>query len=178
MSLVKPTRHLAAAPWQCLRCGSVLLASPQRRDGSEFHGGVRRSDFRTIYNSVAPRADVSPSHLSDEDIKQLRNCTKSVELPSHELRQSQRYAVAVPLNVVTLNEKFCVTSPPQIAYSIDISTGGMSLLYPKATEAALYAVEFADGFLNIPPVILRPIRCSRLGNGFAIAGDFVCRVDY
>lgn len=100
------------------------------------------------------------------------------ELPAHELRQSKRYAVAVPLTVVDLDEQFCVRSSPKFAYSIDISTGGMAMLHPEPTAASLYAVEFLDAALSIPPVILRPIRCSKLGHGYAVAGDFVCRVDY
>lgn len=54
----------------------------------------------------------------------------------------------------------------------------MGMLHPEPAGAPLYAVEFLDDALNIPPVILRALRCSRLGHGYALAGDFVCRVDY
>lgn len=127
---------------------------------------------------MQPQLLASPSRLSDEDIAQLRSCTECIALPEHELRKSPRYSVAAAISIVSLNERFGVAGLPAIAYSIDISTGGMALLHPEPTGAPLYAIEFLDNMLNIPPVILRPIRCSRLGHGFAIAGEFVCRVDY
>lgn len=178
VSLVKPNRALPATPWRCIRCSAIILANPQRRDGSEFRGGVRRADFFEIYERSSPQYLASPSRLSDEDIKQLRDCVECSQLPEHELRQSPRFAIAAALSVVPLNGKFGVSGPPAVAYSIDVSTGGMAILHPEPTGASLYAIEFIDPILKVPPVILRPIRCSRLGNGFAIAGDFVCRIDY
>lgn len=178
VSLLKPNRRASAAPWQCVRCGTIILAIPQRRDGSEFHGGIRRADFRQVFSRGPIESLISPSRLSDEDIQRLRNCTACTELPEHELRQSQRYAIAAPVTIVPLNSRFGVAGAPALAYSIDISTGGMAILHPEAATAAIYAVEFVDPSLNIPPVILRPLRCSQLGDGYAIAGEFVCRVDY
>lgn len=178
VSLNKPDRRASAAPWQCLRCGSIFLAAPQRRDGSEFHGGIRRADFNAIYQQQAPWFDLTPSRLSEEGIAQLRNCTDCVQLPDHELRQAQRYAVSVPLTVIALDERFSVAGPPTLAYSIDVSAGGMSLLYPDPTNAPLYAIEVIDAAIRLPPVILRPVRCSRLGQGYSVAGEFICRVDY
>lgn len=150
----------------------------QRKGGSEFHGGVRPAHFRQIFSRLPLQSLVLPSRLSDEDIRQLRNCAECVELPAHDLRKSTRYAISAPLTAISLNEKFAVTGEPAVGYSIDISTGGLAILHPAPTSAPLYAIEFLDASLNIPPVILRPIRCSRLGSGYAIAGEFVCRVDY
>ena len=149
----------------------------QRKGGSEFHGGVRPAHFRQIYSRLPLQSLVLPCRLSDEDIRQLRNCGVR-ELRAHDLRMSTRYAISAPLTAISLNEKFAVTGEPAVGYSIDISTGGLAILHPAPTTAPLYAIEFLDASLNIPPVILRPIRCSRLGSGYAIAGEFVCRVDY
>lgn len=178
VSLLKPNRTTRARPWQCLRCGTIILATVERKSGSEFHGGVRPAHFRQIYSRLPVQSIAVPSRLSDEDIRRVRNCAECVELPAHEMRNSTRYAITAPLTVVSLNEKFAVTGLPAIAHSIDISTGGMAILHPAPTTAPLYAIEFMDASLSISPVILRPVRCSRLGSGYVIAGEFVCRVDY
>ncbi|QDT73297.1 hypothetical protein I41_24860 [Lacipirellula limnantheis] len=178
VSLLKPNRTTRASPWQCLRCGTIMLATVERKGGAEFHGGVRPAHFRQIYSRLPLQSLVLPCRLSNEDIRQLRNCAECAELRAHDLRTSTRYAISAPLTAISLNEKFAVTGEPAVAYSIDISTRGLAILYPAPTTAPLYAIDFLDSSLNVPPVILRPIRCSRLGSGYAIAGEFVCRVDY
>ena len=51
------------------------------------------------------------------------------------------------------------------------SAGGFGI-----TEA-IYQ-EFLDAGARMPALILRPSRCTPLGGAFAIAGDFVSRIQY
>lgn len=75
-----------------------------------------------------------------------------------------------------MEEDFRISGLPATAYTIDVSSGGLSILHPEPTTAPYFAVDFPLSNLDIPTVIFKPTRCSRLGSAYAVAGSFVCRV--
>ena len=177
VALVRPTATLDASPWQCRSCLAIFLATPERRAGSLFRGGVIAAGYSEVFQPVEMYRSPRHAELSNEDVQQLKRCTPSrSDVPSN-LRRSERHAIVVPVSVLSLEEDFRVSGVPATAYTIDVSSGGLSLLHPEPTIAPYFAVDFSQASTQIPPVIFRPKRCARLGSAYAVAGEFVCRLN-
>lgn len=176
VALVRPSATIPAMPWRCRQCGVIYLAAPERRNGSVFRGGVTPA----IHADVFPQNlfDGERAELSTEDVRQLKLCLPASECRASDVRRAPRHLIATPISVIAIEEDFGVAGPPATAYTIDVSSGGLSILHPEPTTAPYFAVDFALSQVEMPTVIFKPIRCSRLGSAYAVAGAFVCRVEF
>jgi len=178
VALLQPSAVLDASPWKCRTCGSIFLATPERREGSLFRGGVIAAGYSDVFPPLEFSGDLRRATLLHADVMQLKRCMPPRSEVQHDLRQGVRHPIAAPVTVLSLEEDFRILAAPATAYTIDVSCGGLSLLHPEPTTAPYFAVDFSLASLSIPPVIFRPKRCSRLGAAYAVAGEFVCRVNY
>ena len=178
VALVRPCATLDASPWRCRGCGSLFLATPERREGSLFRGGILSAGYSDVFQPSEIYRGLHRAELSREDIEQLIRCMPSRSAVQSDHRQGDRYSIAAPVTVLSLEDDFRIVGVPATAYTIDVSCGGLSLLHPEPTISPYFAVDFTQASLHIPPVIFQPKRCSRLGAAYAVAGAFVCRVNW
>lgn len=178
IALVAPSDTAPAMPWKCRACDVIYLASPQRRSGAMFQGGVRPAFYRDVIEDAALRPAPQPLELSDEDLRQLQRCLPDDRPRTGNARGSQRYQVATPISLLPLATDFRIDGPIVAASTLDVSCGGLALLSRQPTAAAYLAIEFLDVGARMPALILRPSRCTTLGDAFAIAGDFVSRISF
>lgn len=177
VALVRPSAQLDASPWRCRGCGALFLASPERRGGSLFRGGLLRASFSDVFPPANVLAHERRAELSAHDLDQLKRCMPTEHASVREVRLTERYPVVTSVSVLAVEEDFRVSGKVATAYTIDVSCGGLSILHPEPTTAPYFAVDFALSSLRIPSVIFRPMRCSRLGSAYAVAGEFVCRLE-
>lgn len=85
--------------------------------------------------------------------------------------------MATGISIVAVEHDFRIVGMPVSGCTIDVSCGGLSLLHPEPTTAPFFAVEFSQSKFLIPPVLFRPTRCWRLTSAYAVAGEFVCRIE-
>src|SRR5690349_18988532 len=70
VALVRPSASLDASPWRCRNCGVLYLASPERREGSLFRGGVLVANFSDVFQPVGIYGGPRPALLSNDDVQQ------------------------------------------------------------------------------------------------------------
>jgi hypothetical protein len=178
IALIPPSDNAPASPWKCRTCGALYLACAQRRSGSEFQGGVRPAFYMDVIEDAALHPAAQQHELSEEDRRQLQRCLPESRPRNANARSSQRYRVTTPITLLPLADDFRINGPIIPASTLDVSCGGLALLSRQSLTAKYLAIEFLDAGARMPALILRPTRCKPLGVAFAIAGDFVSRIQY
>lgn len=178
IALVPPNDNAPASPWKCRGCGAIYLACAQRRSGALFQGGVQPAFYMDVIEDAALRPAAQQLELSAEDLRQLQRCLPESSPRGGNARSSQRYKVTTPITLLPLAIDFRIDGPLAAASTLDVSCGGLALLSRQPLAATYLAIEFLDAGARMPALILRPSRCTPLGAAFAIAGDFVCRIQY
>jgi hypothetical protein len=131
-----------------------------------------------VIEDAALRPTLQELELSEEDLRQLQRCLPE-PLPRHgNARTSRRYQVTTPITLLPLAADFRIDGPILAASTLDVSCGGLALLSRQPLAAKYLAIEFLDAGARMPALILRPTRCKPLGPAYAIAGDFVSRIQY
>jgi hypothetical protein len=176
IALRRPTSTVPASPWKCRRCDSVYLASPQLRDGSVFFAGTRPAFYFDVVDDAASRMR-RPAELSRDDVNQLKRCLLNCGVES-DARRHKRFAVAIPVNVIPLSEDCQIVGGPARALTIDISAGGIAVMHPEDAANSMFAIDFSPSNVNLTPVVMRKLRSTPIGSAFAIAGEFVSRIEY
>ena len=90
VALVLPHPALDASPWRCRGCGVIFLASPERREGSLFHGGVLPANFSDVFQPIELYGGERRPELSMEDVQQLKRCIPSRSEIQTNIRQTER----------------------------------------------------------------------------------------
>lgn len=178
VALITPNENAPASPWKCRTCGALYLACAQRRSGAQFQGGVRPAFYMDVIEDAALRPTPQELELSEEDLRQLQRCLPETLPRNANARSSQRYRVTTPITFLPLADDFRIDGPIVPASTLDVSCGGLALLSRQPVAAKYLAIEFLDAGARMPALILRPTRCKPLGAAFAIAGDFVSRIQY
>lgn len=178
IALIPPNDSAPATPWKCRGCGATYLACAQRRSGAQFQGGVRPAFYMDVIEDAALRPAAQQLELSAEDLRQLQRCLPESRQNGGNARSSQRYQVTTPITLLPLADDFRIDGPIVPASTLDVSCGGLALLSRQPLAAKYLAIEFLDAGARMPALILRPSRCRPLGPAYAIAGDFVSRIQY
>lgn len=177
VALVRPHATLPASPWRCRNCGAVYLAALERREGSHFRGGVLPATYSEAFFPATLQGRFRRAALSPEDILQLKRCIPNAVSEDPSRRHQPRHAVATGISILAVEHDFRIVGMPASGCTIDVSCGGLSLLHPEPTTAPYFAVDFSPSHSLIPPVLFRPTRCWRLTSAYAVAGEFVCRIE-
>ena len=106
------------------------------------------------------------------------NSPRKICANSSAASQSLFLATATPITLLPLATDFRIDGPILAASTLDVSCGGLALLSRQPLAAKYLAIEFLDAGARMPALILRPSRCRPLGPAYAIAGDFVSRIQY
>jgi hypothetical protein len=172
---VKPSAERIATPWRCRHCRALFLAHPDRRGGTVFRGGVTSASYAELME-LEYRASSHRAALCHDDLEQLKRCVPTLTCQNH--RRSERHSVAALVNVYPLGDDFRLLGSSALGCTVDVSCGGLSLVHPEPIEASYFLVEFLIAGQPLPPVIFQPMRCSRIGSSYAVAGEFVSRAEF
>ncbi len=91
----------------------------------------------------------------------------------HERRAFPRYAIALGVKCCPLDDQFEPVGDSFEAVTLDISEGGLSVLYDIPIENGHLSVTFDDGHGHLVEMYVRINRCEPHGSLFLAAGPFV-----
>ena len=107
-----------------------------------------------------------------EFVKQLVRETVTARV---EERQEQRYKVAIPVVVQSLDLEFRPTAESFKAMSRDISPGGIGLIHTRALKEKHLLLRLETNSGDQMAVVMEVLRCRPIGLFYDIGGRFIAK---
>ena len=94
-----------------------------------------------------------------------------------EQRTEPRYVVSLPVTAVPVNESLKKAGDVFVAFTRDISSGGIAMYHTRRVSEKFLAVEIKSNCGEKMRVLVQVLRCSPVGLFYEIAGKFVSRLE-
>ena len=94
-----------------------------------------------------------------------------------EQRTEPRYVVSLPVTAVPVDESLKKAGDVFIAFTRDISSGGIAMYHTRRVSDKFLAVEIKSSCGEKMRVLVEVLRCSPVGLFYEIAGKFVSRLE-
>jgi hypothetical protein len=94
-----------------------------------------------------------------------------------EQRTEPRYVVSLPVAAVPVDASLKKSGDVFIAFTRDISSGGMAMYHTRRVSEKFLAVEIKSNCGERMRVLIEVLRCSPVGLFYEIAGKFVSRLE-
>lgn len=107
-------------------------------------------------------------------VKRIVRGAEYYEGPDH--RGEPRYAVSLPVAVVPVDQSLQKTGDVFIAFTRDISSGGIAMYHTRRISEKYLALEINAQSGERLRVLLEVLRCSPAGLFYELAGKFVSRL--
>jgi hypothetical protein len=176
IALRSPNSACPASVWICRRCGSVFFARCQERDGQPFSAGTRLVSYGEFMRAVHVQTEGRSAGIAAKDVKRLVQCLTARTYSGPEARRQKRFPVAAPVTVLPLGPDLRITGPASRIMTVNISSGGAALVFPRHVAERYLAMDFSASGVDLLPAILHIKRTRRLAMAFEIAGEFLSRI--
>jgi hypothetical protein len=93
-----------------------------------------------------------------------------------EQRTERRYVLSLPVAAVPVNESLKKVGDVFIAFTRDISSGGIAMYHTRRVSEKFLAVEIKSTCGEKMRVLVEVLRCSPVGLFYEIAGKFASRL--
>lgn len=93
-----------------------------------------------------------------------------------EQRTEPRYSVSLPVAAVPVDESLKKTGEVFIAFTRDISSGGIAMYHTRRVSDKYLAVEIRSNSGENLRVLVEVLRCSPVGLFYEIAGKFISKL--
>ena len=93
-----------------------------------------------------------------------------------EQRTEPRYRVSLPVAAVPIDESMKKTGDVFIAFTRDISSGGIAMYHTRRVSDKYLAVEIRSNSGENLRVLVEVLRCSPVGLFYEIAGKFISKL--
>ncbi|HEV3344335.1 MAG TPA: PilZ domain-containing protein, partial [Pirellulales bacterium] len=94
-----------------------------------------------------------------------------------EQRTERRYVVSLPVAAVPVDESLKKSGEVFIAFTRDISSGGIAMYHTRRVSEKFLAVEIKANCGEKMRVLVEVLRCSPVGLFYEIAGKFTSRLN-
>lgn len=168
-----PTPRSNAQAWYCQSCGTVVYATFDPDNVSDYSGvallAVEDGLIANLGNAPEEAVDSTPP----EHLQRLVRMLTSREFKGVERRRYKRYAAVAPVVATPLGEDFRVTGKPIRMTTTNVSHDGIGLIHTQYLRAPYYALDFSIAGLELRQAIVKLVRVRGLGPVYESGGRFV-----
>lgn len=92
-------------------------------------------------------------------------------------RRAPRYRLAAEVRAVPLDDQYRRIGEPFVAWSVNISTGGICLIHTRPLDAPYLLIVLGQGQSAKTRLVVRIRHCHRLSRFYQIGCEFLARSD-
>jgi len=168
-----PTPRSNAQAWYCQSCGTVVYATFDPDNVSDYSGVALLAVEDGLIANLGDAPEEAVDSTPPEHLQRLVRMLTSREFKGVERRRYKRYAAVAPVVATPLGEDFRVTGKPIRMTTTNVSHDGIGLIHTQYLRAPYYALDFSIAGLELRQAIVKLVRVRGLGPVYESGGRFV-----
>jgi hypothetical protein len=176
ISLSTPSPETPARPWLCGGCGSVYFAARSRSSVAVPGDVARRVDYDQVIDIATLSFRSRNTSVPRRELNRLLTYfSESFPLVA-EKRTQKRYPMALPVIAVPLGNDFRVMGAAKQLTTINVSSGGASLLDIEPCKSMFLALDFSLVGLSSAKAVFEVLRVRPTFSAYEVSGRLVARI--